>query len=419
MKPSIAVVLLTIGLGFQPLIASPEIHGFVDGRYGLRTQSDPNADQETLAEIRLQLQSLYHHDLFTTALRTDLLFDSVAGNHDRLDLETGEGPIDLREAYVLFSPSLWMDVKAGRQILTWGTGDLLFVNDLFPKDWKSFFAGRDVDYLKAPSDALFLSFFPAIANIDVAYTPRFDADRHIDGERFSYWNGQRLSGDRLQTDPPERWFSDYEIAARAYRTLQRVEVAGYLYRGFWKTPQGFDPQTGHNTFPELSVYGASARGPLAGGIARIEAGYYDSREDRSGTDPFIRNSELRLLTGFEREIARDLTGAVQYYIEHMLHHDRYMAAYPGPPGTAAEETRHVLTLRLTRMLMNQNLMLSLFSYWSPSDQDGYLRPGATYKLSDSWRLEAAGGFWFGRRNHTFFGQFQDNNNLSVAARYSF
>ncbi|MFW6031595.1 MAG: hypothetical protein ACOC9T_03300, partial [Myxococcota bacterium] len=32
-----------------------------------------------------------------------------------------------------------------------GTGDLVFLNDLFPKDWRSFLLGRDLDYLKAPS----------------------------------------------------------------------------------------------------------------------------------------------------------------------------------------------------------------------------------------------------------------------------
>ena len=47
-----------------------------------------------------------------------------------------------------------LDVKLGRQVLTWGTGDLLFLNDLFPKDWVSFFAGRDDEYLKAPSNTL-------------------------------------------------------------------------------------------------------------------------------------------------------------------------------------------------------------------------------------------------------------------------
>ena len=396
--------------------ADIETSGFLDARYGIRTQSDPNGDQETLNELRLQIGSTWYHDLFTATVRSDFVYDGVANHHDSIDLETGEGPIDLREANVQFTPVDWMDVKVGRQILTWGTGDLLFINDLFSKDWKSFFAGRDEEYLKAPSDALFVSFFPSWATIDVAYMPRFDADRFIDGERFSYWNGMNLTGNDLQTDKPDNWFSDDEIAARIYHTFKGMEVAAYGYSGYWKTPMGFDPRSGQNTFPKLNVYGASARGALAGGIVNLEAGYYDSREDRDGNDPFVPNSQTRLLVGYEHELATDLTGSVQYYVEHMMNHDDYRASVVGP---AADENHHIVTLRLTQMLMNQNLILSLFNYWSPSDQDGYIRPNVSYKLTDNWKIEVNGNFFFGKKNSTFFGQLEDDSNVALAARYSF
>ena len=416
MKKRILAILFISAIGFA---ADVEMSGFVDARYGLRTQNDPNSDQETLGELRAQIGAVWYHDLFTLTARSDFLFDSIANHHAHLDLESGEGPIDLRELNLLFTPVDWMDVKIGRQILTWGTGDLLFINDLFPKDWKSFFSGRDIEYLKAPSDALFMSFFPAIANIDIAYMPRFDADRFIDGERFSYWGGAGLTGDDLQTDQPNDWFEEDELSIRISRNFQGLEAALYGYYGFWKSPQGFDPATEKNLFPKLSVYGASARYPLAGGIANLEAGYYDSREDHSGTDPFVPNSQLRLLAGYEHEIIQNLTGAMQYYIEHMLDYSNYTKTYAGPTGTTADENRHVLTLRLTQMLLDQNLTLRFFAYWSPSDQDGYLRPGAAYKLSDHWKLETNANLFFGKNNHTFFGQFQDNNNVSLAARYSF
>ncbi|MHC4544612.1 MAG: hypothetical protein ACYSYL_08810, partial [Planctomycetota bacterium] len=67
------------------------------------------------------------------------------------DLVEEQGDFDLREAYIFTQPLEFMDLKVGRQILTWGTGDLIFINDMFPKDWKSFFIGRDTEYLKAPS----------------------------------------------------------------------------------------------------------------------------------------------------------------------------------------------------------------------------------------------------------------------------
>ena len=190
------------GLGWVGLItaaiAAPEWQGFADFRAGVRTQPDDHEPDAILGESRFQIWGENREEWGTLTLRSDFLYDAIP-RHSSLDLETGHGPVDLREANVLFSPAADMDVKVGRQILTWGVGDLLFINDLFPKDWNSFFCGRDTDYLKAPSDAALMSFYSGALNVDVVYTPRFDPDRFIDGDRISYWSpadGRRAGRDR-------------------------------------------------------------------------------------------------------------------------------------------------------------------------------------------------------------------------------
>ncbi|MGR3310620.1 MAG: hypothetical protein ACUZ77_07575 [Candidatus Brocadiales bacterium] len=154
------------------------------------------------------------------------------------------------------TPVFFMDVKVGRQILTWGTGGLIFVNDLFPKDWNSFIIGRDVEYLKAPSDAVKVGLFSSIVNLDIVYTPRFDADRFIDGRRISYWNGglgRRAGRDAIvKVEKPDDLFTDDEIALRLHRRINSYEFAVYAYRGFWKSPGGVNPSSGRATFPDLS-----------------------------------------------------------------------------------------------------------------------------------------------------------------------
>ncbi len=415
--------LLAAALAAMPAAAlDTELHGFVDARGGMRTQNDPHEDERSLAETRLQLDSLTYLGPATFQARADFVYDDLVSDHGKVDLENGDGFFDLRELNLLFSPTAGSDLKIGRQILTWGTGDLLFINDLFPKDWNSFLLGRDEEYLKAPSDALFASFFPAIGSFDLTYMPRMDADRYVDGRRISYWNPaqQALAGQNAVIDAERRdeWFQDHEIAARFYRPLLGYEGALYAYHGFWKSPAGFDPSVGNAYFPNLNAYGASLQGSLGSGIANAEAGYYDSREDRSGTNPFVPNSEARFMAGYEREVAKDLTAGAQYYLEWMMDHDAYLAGVPDR-DTARDEFRHVLTLRLTRMLMNQNLVLGLFTFYSPSDNDAYFRPNATYKLNDHWQLFANANLFIGEHDYTFFGQFEDNSNVNLGARYSF
>jgi hypothetical protein len=397
------------------------VHGFVDLRGGIRTQDDPYERDTSLGEVRLQTDISRMGDVATLQIRADFLYDDVPEDTD-IDLEEGTGEVDLREANILFSPWMMMDVKVGRQILTWGTGDLLFINDLFPKDWQSFFSGRDETYLKAPSDAVFVSLFPGFANIDVAYTPRFDSDRYISGERISFWNpvlGRRSGRDHVvRAEKPDEWLSDDEIALRIYRNMAGYEIAVYGYNGFWKTPKGMDPQTANAIFPELWAYGASLRGPFGGGLVNLEGGHYISSDDEGGTDPFIPNSELRLLAGYEREIARNLTGRIQYYLEYMEDYGGYKAGLEaGQKGR--DEDRHVFTLRLTKLALNQNMTLSLFAYYSPSDEDAYLRPMVSHKITDSWLVTAGANLFGGTEDHTFFGQFEKNTNVYAAIRYSF
>jgi hypothetical protein len=154
------------------------------------------------------------------------------------------------------------------------------------------------------------------------------------------------------------------------------------------------------------------------GIGHAEFGYYDSEDDRSGDDPSVRNSELRILVGYEQEVAKELTLGVQYYLEYMMGHDDYRRTLPAgiPRG---DEDRHVFTVRVIKLLMNQNLTLSLFSFYSPSDQDAYLRPKSQYKIDDHWSAEVGGNIFLGKDEHTFFGQFEKNTNVYGGVRYSF
>jgi hypothetical protein len=244
----------------------------------------------------------------------------------------------------------------------------------------------------------------------------------VDGTRVSYWNnalGRRAGRDAvIRTDLPKQWFDDDEFAVRLYRNVSGYELALYGYRGYWKSPAGMDMMSERATFPKLSAYGASIRGSVAGGIGNVEMGLYDSREDRTGRDPFVRNSEVRLLLGYEREVGPECTLGAQYYLERMLDYDHYRDTLPvGAP--AAPSDRHVFTFRFTKLLMQQNLEASLFVFYGMKDDDAYVRPRMHYKISDHWSAEIGGNFFFGKRPYTFFGQFEDNSNVYVALRYGF
>jgi len=395
---------------FNELKEVTEIHGFYEMRGGYRLQNDKYEKDMSIMENRLQLDIFSYFESGDVAVKGDFFGDLVNEQAD----------FDLREANFFLRPTEFMDVKVGRQILTWGTGDLVFINDMFPKDWQSFFIGRDTEYLKAPSDAAKISLFSDWADLDIVFTPQFDPDRFINGSRISYWNsnlGRTAGNDMIvHTDKPNRWFKDNEIAARLYKNINNYELALYGYQGYWKSPGG--QNTAQATFPDLNVYGASLRGVVGKGIGNVEIGYYESEEDESGNNSMINNSEMRYLVGYTQEIGRDFTLGLQYYIEHLQDFCQYKNYLPaGQP--ARDELRHLTTVRLTKLLMNQDLRLSLFTYFSPSDKDVYMRPNINYKVDDNMAIETGANIFFGDYPHTFFSQFQNDTNIYMGFRYNF
>ncbi len=386
-----------------------DVTGFIEARYGRRLSRAGSYSDTTLEELRGRLDWEREFGAVLLNASVDFLYDGEVDKQE-FDLESGQSWLDLRVLNLEFGVFDSLDLKVGRQVATWGVGDLVFINDLFSKDWNSFFLGRDVEYLKAPQDSVRASWYQEWANIDLVYSPQFESDRFIDGERLVYFDG--ASGglirepSAIDVDERNQSFDDDEIHLRVSRLFGSVEYAAYAYSGFWKSPAGMDTETGLSVFPRLAVYGMSARGPLARGVVSFEGGYYDSHDYGRHVSQLVRPSESRLLIGYERELGTDLTGSLQYYVE-------------SPRGNEeGAKDREMVTLRLRKQLMQQRLTLSLFVFYSPSDYDSYSRLGAIWKATDDWRYDVGVNLFRGT-DRSFFGQFGENDNAYVGLRRVF
>ncbi|MEK6571949.1 MAG: hypothetical protein AABZ61_11300, partial [Bacteroidota bacterium] len=111
------LALVLLGSMALPAFASDfSFHGFVESAGGIRVVDNPSQSKDaTLGEGRLQLELSYEGPKISRFfLKADAIGDGVEE----------EGKVDLREAYLDLSPFTILDVRLGRQIITWGTGDL-------------------------------------------------------------------------------------------------------------------------------------------------------------------------------------------------------------------------------------------------------------------------------------------------------
>jgi len=398
----------------------------VDLRNGYWRKRQSYLTEQPLSEARIQLEFDKDTDLLSYSIAADFIYDAVRVSNVEsayaVDLQNGDDWLDLRHLNISFTPIDFMDVKIGRQIVTWGTGDLIFINDLFPKDWNAFFIGRKDDYLKAPSDAIKLTLFHDVVNLDIVYTPIFDADRYVDGKRVSFYHPQlnRIAGvnSTFSVEQTDKLFASQEFALRAFRNLANYEFAAYAYQGYWKSPMGIDSRNAVFIFPRLSVLGASVRGPLFDGIVNIEFGRYRSGDDISGNNSLIPNSEFRGLLGYAQEVVSDLTASVQYYLRKKAEYNNYRVALVD--GMSAEqEYRHEVSLRLTGMAISQKIVWTVFSLYAPRDEDGFIRSSVKYQQDDHWSYTLGGNLFFGESISTDNGQFQNNDNIYFALRFGY
>jgi hypothetical protein len=409
--------------GFSLGENGPKVSGFAELMLGIKLVDDNiKHDKYNVFEQRLQLKTSFYPEW------TQFLEDSMAVIDFRGDFVLDQyfevtGDFDLRELNFAFTPGDSVDIKIGRQIFTWGTGDYLFINDLFPKDYISFFSGRDDEYLKKPSDGLKFSFYPKAANIDLIAIPLFESNNYPRGRRLSFFDpfsGRIAGGDAQGTAlEPSRKPKNAELAARIYRNFGRYETALYAFRGFYKMPRGYLSEADRQLFfPRLDAYGFSLRGPALGGIANFEFGYYNSRQDSNGDNRLIENSKTKCLLGYAKDLGRDWRVGAQYLYEQTLDYDRYKEALL-PGDIVYDEHRHLLTLRITKLYKNQTVAVNLFTFVSPSDRDIYLRPNIAYNITDNSQITLGANLIWGEDPYTEFGQMEKNKNIYLRLRYSF
>lgn len=388
------------------------LHGFFQGNYSIDADSsNPDGGDFKWAEERLQIRLDANKEPFHIFLKTDTFYDHI---DEKADME-------LREGYIDYIADKW-DLRLGRQVITWGLGDLIFINDIFPKDYEAFFSGRPMEYLKKGVDGIKSGWYPEFASFEFIAIPFFEPNNYPDAKRFHMFDPMPSVTNREEKEPAAN-LENTEIALRVYRDIAGLDAAVYFYRGFFRKPY-ITPDDLNNTtritlhYPKLSAYGASIQGRALDGVLSLEAGYYDSRQDRSGADYTVPNSQTRFLIGYQKQLWEDFTLGLQYYGEYMHDHSGYKKNQP--TGFPKDRKWYQLaTLRLTQLVIHQTLKLSLFSFYSASDGDYMLNPEVKYNFSDNVWAALGGNVFGGGEKWSQFGQLDKNDNVYLQLRYEF
>lgn len=425
-KKTIFLFVLFLTTCGTTLAGDIAINGFVQGNYSFNlNRSNPDGKEYKWAEERIQLKLNADKGPLAFFIKGDI-------SYDHIDDKSGT---ELREVYLDYVSEKW-DLRIGRQVITWGVGDLIFLNDVFPKDYEAFYSGRPLEYLKKGADGVKIGIYPAVASVELVIIPVFEPNVYPvyphNSRMWVYDVKPQILWPRNFIEPSDT-FKNTEFALRIYRTISEFDVSLYYYRGFYKNPYWLPdeipgPSKMDYYYPDLSVYGASLQGQVFNGILSLEGAFYDSRNDRDGSDPVIPNQSSRFLIGYQKQLWRDFTASLQYYSEYKNDYNMYTDNHEtrAPSCPVQEKIQSLASVRLSQLLMHQTLKLSFFGFWSPTYEEYMLIPEIKYTFSDHvWAAIGANIFGGGKRYlrqrsvWTKLGMLDDNDNIYLQFRHEF
>ena len=168
------------------------MHGFLQNNSSQRIVTSSQFPAELLKlENRAQLELIHAGTKWGWHSKTDGVWDS----DNRYSL------IDVREAY-LTKPSSRLDLTLGKEIITWGVGDLIFLTDVFPKDWVAFITGAPIEYLKKGSILAKANYYVRGTGVEAIWIPVFGGDTLPTGNKLAFFSPFSAGTPIQDVEPP-------------------------------------------------------------------------------------------------------------------------------------------------------------------------------------------------------------------------
>jgi hypothetical protein len=385
-----------------------QVRGFLDTYHAVRV-GEPNDFMASRSRFRGEFQKINGNSYF---------FVSLNAMHNRVVPElTG---IHLREAYMEYTGQKW-GFKAGRQIIIWGQADGMKITDVIsPMDLTEFLA-QDYDDIRMPVNALSITRFTDVWQLELVCVPLFQSYILPGGD--NPWALDFSGGmDSVQVAParePGMSLRNMEYGGKLAFYLPGIDLEFSALHTWNKMPvysyQMEEPGGGLILVPEhhrMGFVGFGFSKSLSAFIIRGESAFYFNRKF-SPAISFMecglqeRNS-INYLLGLDWYPGGEWTVSGQFSDEWILKHSDMIQV---------SEHRLISTLGVSKKLFHSNLKLSCFAYFELQESSLFSRLSADYALSDN--IHISSGFdWF-HGDSGMFGQYQENSQVWVKAKYSF
>ncbi len=414
-----AIILAALLIGFTPQLsrAQPDIQGSLESDAYVFVQDSIRMARE-INEFRLRFDTAGDRLGLTAST-------NVYTNQSRVD-------IDLWEGYVDYFGSFY-DLRIGKQIVTWGTGDGINPTDNFnPLNLRRKSPFSEMEDRKIPVNMFQANAYLGPLRLTGIWVPDFHPfvlpdtsvwQMEMPSVRPEASTGMVIDGFNTPSSPshPSNTLANSEFGVKASSRLLGVDLSLSYYHGWDDFPtlhpeyrlNGIDASgRPHITvepdlrFHQLDMVGGDFAASLFGIGLRGEGGYFLT-EDTEESDPVIQDPYWHYLVGLDYTFKNGLYVNSQYVYGLF---NRY-GLRTGPADN------RLITAGLTYDL-NDYTSLELGAMYAIDDENYLIKPRISRSVGSALNV-SLGAYIIDGNTDSHFGAFRRNDQVYAEIRYQF
>lgn len=314
-----------------------------------------------------------------------------------------------------------LDLRVGKQIITWGRADALNPTDLLtPKDF-TLLSAKDEEERRIGTAAVKVNYYRGDYTLSLIWLPVFNPSTIP----LTAPPGFRLTEDKRSQG---RW-TDQGFAVKFDHTGGDFDWSVSYYYGLDVIPTGrsVTPTLAQLTHNRIHMVGADFARTLGRFGLRGETAFVQT-QDPGGSDIIVKNPYVFYVLGVDHDVTEDLNINLQAYQRLIINYqDMFTIPDPAVRNVAVlnvifhqqmDRIQEGLTGRIKAQWWNDTLEAELLGVWNANRSDFFVRPSVSYAFTDTWK-----GFmgWdvFNGRKESLYGFLQNNTAFFAELRATF
>lgn len=380
------------------------VKGFVDTYHAMRTEN-PNDLMASRSRVRGELTM--KHDNVGAFVSANLIHNAI------VEAKTG---LHMRECFVTYADDNW-DIRAGRQIITWGVADALRLTDVVsPMEYTEFLAD-DYDDIRVPVNGLRVRYSRSAWSAEVVALP-VSSFYILPTDADNPWSINLPDATMpyvIDIGPkPSKKIANGEIGGRLMFFLSGIDFSLSALRTWNKMPVFAtdvinDTLVARGRHRRMTMLGGDISIPISKIVLRAEVAEYldEAQTPVFGMDEQRANS-LNALIGIDWYAGNDWSLSAQYAHKSIASHSALISTYKNS-GTA--------TVRIAKELLNNTLSVQTFAYIDITCGGIYNRLSADYAITD--QLHCIIGYDLFSADKGMFAMYGNNSEVWLRVKYNF